>query len=345
MKETKHLEWIDLLKGITILLVIVGHTIPEKSTIWILIYSFHIPLFFIISGYTFKKVEKEKLFTYFFHDVKRILLPVVVLRFISCLIGVGYKRYDLQTGLVDMLRRIKWAMVDDATVKYFSFPEIKAPGIGILWFLMALFVAKTIYRFLLYIPAKYRVVIIFAGLMANMYMGYMKILLPLTLNIVFLVMTFMEFGYELNEYDVVSKSLPRWIYVILTAAWLTATLIFVIYIQIAGNIYKCGLVCIINALVGSYMIIKVANAYCRSKISIRPIERILLIVGVNSMELYAIHFFDGYWMNLWALSPFGNEMLNMVVLTVMRIAVDSLFLYICVKANNLFKNGIVTYTN
>ena len=71
----------------------------------------------------------------------------------------------------------------------------------------------------------------------------------------------------------------------------------------------------------------------------------LLNIGVNSMELYAIHFFDGYWMNLWALRPFGIELLNIMVLTVMRVVVDSLFLYICVKVKHLFKNGRVTYTN
>ncbi|NPE27874.1 acyltransferase family protein [Methanococcoides sp. SA1] len=44
--------WVDSLKGIAILLVIVGHhSIPVELTKYI--YSFHIPLFFFISGYLF----------------------------------------------------------------------------------------------------------------------------------------------------------------------------------------------------------------------------------------------------------------------------------------------------
>lgn len=343
MREARHVEWIDLLKGISILLVIVGHTIPEQTILWVMLYSFHIPLFFIISGYTFKRVPKEKIITYFWHDVKRILLPVVILRLISCLIGVGYKRYDLATGVFDMFRRIKWAVVDDMTVKNLLSMEIKVPGIGILWFLMALFVAKSVYRILLYIPAKYRAVIIFVGMLANMYMGYNKFMLPLSFNIVFLVMLFMEFGYELNQFDAVSKSLPRWIYVILTALWLTATLLFGTYIQVAGNIYKYGLVCVVNAMVASYMIIKCANTYCKANIRISTVEKALLIVGVNSMELYALHFFDGYWMVLWNITPFANELLNIIMITVMRVLVDSAFLYVCVKLKGIVDKTRITY--
>ena len=343
MKETRHVEWIDLLKGISILIVIAGHTITPDTVMWRLVYSFHIPLFFIISGYTFKKVPKEQVIIAFWHDVKRILIPVVLIRFISCLIGVGYKRYDLATGIVDMYRRIKWATVDDVTVQYFNFPQIKAPGIGILWFLMAMFVAKTVYRILLYIPARFRVIIIFVGMLVNMYMGYHKLVLPLSLHIVFLVMAFMEFGHQLNKYDIASKSLPRWAYFILLVVWLTATLVFGIYIQVAGNIYKYGIACVINAMVASYMIIKCANAYCKYGISISPMEKVLLIIGVNSMELYAIHYFDGYWMMLWNLRPFPVEVLNVFMITGMRILVDSAFLYICVKLKHIVDKTKVSY--
>ena len=64
--KLQHLEWIDSVKGLAIFLVIVGHCIDgyrdagifkqyllEFNSLHNFIYSFHMPLFFIISGYLF----------------------------------------------------------------------------------------------------------------------------------------------------------------------------------------------------------------------------------------------------------------------------------------------------
>lgn len=47
---------IDIMKGIGICAVIAGHTF--LNTIHNLIYSFHMPLFFILSGYFYKRDNK-----------------------------------------------------------------------------------------------------------------------------------------------------------------------------------------------------------------------------------------------------------------------------------------------
>lgn len=52
--KNARLQWLDFLKGIAILLVIVSHTLPYKIVV-ALVFSFHMPLFFAItlklSGY------------------------------------------------------------------------------------------------------------------------------------------------------------------------------------------------------------------------------------------------------------------------------------------------------
>ncbi|WP_367118171.1 acyltransferase family protein [uncultured Clostridium sp.] len=57
-KIKTRLNFIDILKGIAIVLVVLGHILyNQNNLIRIWLYSFHIPLFFIISGYllNFKK--------------------------------------------------------------------------------------------------------------------------------------------------------------------------------------------------------------------------------------------------------------------------------------------------
>ena len=64
-------NWIDWSKSIAIFLVIWGH-VPMQSETHTIIYSFHMPLFFLISGYLYnpKGTIKEELYK----DLKTLLL-------------------------------------------------------------------------------------------------------------------------------------------------------------------------------------------------------------------------------------------------------------------------------
>lgn len=52
--EINRIEWVDIAKGIAILLVVLGHTglaVGSARYLDAFIYSFHLPLFFVLSGY------------------------------------------------------------------------------------------------------------------------------------------------------------------------------------------------------------------------------------------------------------------------------------------------------
>ena len=71
----KRLYWIDVLKGMGAILVLLGHLVPYNSMIKIYIYSFHVPLFFFISGYVFK--YEKKIDYFFYKKVNRLLIPYI----------------------------------------------------------------------------------------------------------------------------------------------------------------------------------------------------------------------------------------------------------------------------
>ena len=50
---SKRIEYLDIAKGVGILLVVLGHNDFEVISLFVqrLIYSFHMPLFFFLSGY------------------------------------------------------------------------------------------------------------------------------------------------------------------------------------------------------------------------------------------------------------------------------------------------------
>lgn len=60
--EKQRIAYIDLVKGIGILCVLLGHLIPNDDVVKPAIYSFHMPLFFIVTGILLKKepIKKSK---------------------------------------------------------------------------------------------------------------------------------------------------------------------------------------------------------------------------------------------------------------------------------------------
>ena len=88
----KRNEFLDIIKGITIFLVILGHCIEngvgikfiEKKIflndfVYKFIYSFHMPLFALISGYfLYFSIEKYNMKTGIIKKIKHLLPPIIV---------------------------------------------------------------------------------------------------------------------------------------------------------------------------------------------------------------------------------------------------------------------------
>ncbi len=118
----QRLEWLDVAKGITIWLMIIGH-MPNyiPAVLREVIYSFHIPFFFMASGYCFKP-EKYGLYDFIKQRVRKLLIPYIAFSLACVLMRVVLlpeKADSLRTGM-------KQIFVDGA-------------GGDIEWFFLALF--------------------------------------------------------------------------------------------------------------------------------------------------------------------------------------------------------------
>lgn len=101
MEKERNL-YIDVLRGVSILLVVVGHCIQYGAgldnltggiflynPVFIFIYSFHMPLFMLISGYLFAYSAKNKeCHKLLYIKAKQLLLPLFCWSFINLLIQV-----------------------------------------------------------------------------------------------------------------------------------------------------------------------------------------------------------------------------------------------------------------
>ena len=121
--SSKRIGWIDAAKGLGILLMIMGHT-PIDSKFLYYIYSFHMPLFFILGGITFSIKKDFKSFVW--HKFKSLLIPYAF--FACCLILFYYSLKLIFHSRYDPVQdAISFVLQDHHTY---------------LWFLVTLFVCE-----------------------------------------------------------------------------------------------------------------------------------------------------------------------------------------------------------
>lgn len=138
------IKYVDIAKGLAILLVIVGHTIDIRLVKG-LIFSFHMPLFFVLSAYTMKYSDtfenwKNK-------NIKFVLrtLATAYLCFILCRLGTFIQGSNYDWGF------FKAYLKDTFTAIIFSsgwpgtFLGIPFVAIYALWFLVVFALSKSLF--------------------------------------------------------------------------------------------------------------------------------------------------------------------------------------------------------
>lgn len=119
MRATDRIVWVDISKGIGILLVVIGH-VQTLPLIHDSIFLFHMPLFFLLSGFFFKIREPWRVCIQ--KKVIRLLLPVLF--FMAIFIPLRYITDYFCLGYYPPFR------ISMLGISYFDKP---------LWFIFALF--------------------------------------------------------------------------------------------------------------------------------------------------------------------------------------------------------------
>lgn len=132
--EKQRITYLDMAKGIGIILVVIGHypKTGDQAMKWIT--SFHMPLFFIVSGMLiyYKNEIQQDFKTTVIKKAKSIMIPYLSFSILYMAINVLYYFYDKTAMPLEHIGLI-------------GYRTITLYGHSVLWFLPALFLSEIIF--------------------------------------------------------------------------------------------------------------------------------------------------------------------------------------------------------
>lgn len=279
----------DAFKGITILVMILGHTVGIPSPLRAFIFSYHMPAFFIANGFFIRKYDTGNTCK---KAVRTLLLPYSVV----CLLEVFFsvqrqeERMARWQALVSGLKSLVFGISKNGIV----FSDIDS--VWLVWFVCCLFVARIAYVAIRQLLNRFHQLITFIPVFLISLVGYVlgrnQYFLQWSIDVSLFALVFMWAGDELGKSCLISKKYFHLFIIPAAVFWIVLTCKGY-WIEMATRSYKGGYLCVITALCGCLVFLKLSMWLDYYK---NP-SRFLTWAGRNSMVILAVHclemrFFD-----------------------------------------------------
>ena len=269
----------DIMKGIGILLVLLGHVWPPLPFIHKVAASFHMPMFFIVAGYFSKSFsEVLSLGDTIQHYAKRLLLPYLVTMVAICLwillkACLGVVSWDeVLTRIVSIL----WADVNSLHLPFGK------TGIGVVWFLFALFWTKV----LLLIITKWEKWVLPISVVISLGALLLHKVFPYSIwciSIACVCLPFVAFGWWIRRHN-----LPWYIWGCLVIGWGLALLFS--NLDLYTYTLNCYPIDVLGGIGGSFVLYLLSK--CVVKIQGTLVLKCLQYLGGISLAIMCVHDFE-----------------------------------------------------
>lgn len=260
-------EWIDFLRGVAILLVVIGHLIPNEELYFVITSPIKMPLFFAISGYLF---VRKGLYDYAKKILTTLVIPWISISMIPVLLQLPFKCSDFVFNyLIDLI----------------SGKE--------LWFMPCFIISSCIFYFLLW-KIKNRIILgifSFCIFFIGIYFKKNHILDFSMVNIALTVQPFFYAGYlfkvyesEISNYSYL-KSISI-VMIIVYSALVSCNLY--LYPDMSIDIHTAHYfnipLCIMLIIVGLFSLFTIFSNY-------NGYPKSILVIGKHSFVIYIYHYY------------------------------------------------------
>ncbi len=271
---SNRIEWIDVAKGMLIILVILGHS-TTLSAINIIIYSFHMAAFFMLSGFTFsnKKITWKEYIKKQFHG---LIIPYLFLSAIMLFYFFAKARF-LNLGEFDFVSGIESV--------FLPISGRNATSVYGLWFLPCTLIAKTVFFAMVKIRQKIGwVILLFASLSILAYIIFRMSGVVSVVTIAPFAVIFMIAGKYLKERYVKFNSLLKTVlmFAVYVVSLVTNILFFEKSIDLSSLNIGNPILFVMHSISGSFLLFRIAS----------KLENIKFLskIGTKSLYYYGLHY-------------------------------------------------------
>lgn len=276
------IKYIDIMRAIGIILVVFGHCIGTDNAIKKIIYSFHMIIFFVISGLLLK-IERKNIKEYGIKKFFQLIVPYFIWNFIYC----GINKQTILLILYGTRKSI-----------------LAANGLSSLWFLVAYFWTSIIIQLIIDFSFKFKknnIFIILCTVSLSL-IGFslsaicnFKYNIPLEIDVALQMLFFVLLGYFIRNIIVYLnkkinlrnvKITKFGIFIILTILTIFTAFLNknVNYVIIADALYG-SIVFIIPAILGTIAVIVISSLLE----SFEKLSYYISIVGKNTIGILCTH--------------------------------------------------------
>lgn len=301
---------LDIAKGIAMLSVIFGHSIPE-SLIKNYLYSFHMPLFFFISGYVYKELTcfqvlkkrtKQLLIPYYITSI--VIILIFLLKSIMFYNGINFDRIFIN-GLLSTL------YANGMNVYKPFYIEL----IGPIWFLPAMTLASVLLSICINNKKGLLILILMVilGVFSSKYLW-----LPWSIQAVPVCTLFMWIGkkcrYNKRLNSILTNPKDNLSLVIITASLWILSASFGGMCKFVDNTYPNPLLNLLAAVTGCFLFIWIGN-FLEERTKI--VSKLLIKIGQLTIPILCAHTLDLRlitWKNIFGIFNINGGIIYSILL-------------------------------
>lgn len=260
----QRIQWIDIAKGIAILAVVIGHTLGPYSGKFFgsLIFAFHMPIFFILSGYLFRMhpINQEAK-----RGAMNLLLPYLATGVLILMINTVALALPHQPVLNKYFPNL-WqgvqSIVYGAGSLVFNPWHWQIQPIGAIWFLLSMFIAIQLFNGVMHLTVNLnrwqftvRLFIVCSLTVLGGELGQL-VYLPWAFNAALFSQLFLYAGYIVKQTGLIHKMTLPW-YLLLAFMWLVSA--FQGYFSLTVPVSPNLLISALGGISGSLCVIRFSS--------------------------------------------------------------------------------------
>jgi fucose 4-O-acetylase-like acetyltransferase len=341
----RRIAWLDAVKGLGIILVVIGHAAPLEDKLVKVIFSFHMPLFFIISGYRFGFAKYRDDFPGLLKSrAKSLLYPYFVSGLVFFLIWLVFQSQkpfaDISFGAVGGVfydHLLTW-LQGLGLVNIFK-PLAFINPVGASWFILALFCTQILFYLFLKTARALKpaisLVILIAVAALGLYVGK-RIFLPWNIDIALVSMLLMFCGYVARQNRYLER-LSAWWSLALLGVWLVC--LKYSFLSMNDRVYQRWPLAILGSIAATFFLLVVVRRFIKLDGRFGFIWRGLCFIGERTLVILIVHATLIAWVPTtsliryhWALLATYAIVVSLVIAEVIR-AVPFLNKVLCLGGN------------